>query len=77
MNVLERRFQLAAHDTTAAREAFAGLTTFLICRDLRDRPRSPIARPEAMTVRRTPAGGFEELHEAAPSTQADDEVRSP
>jgi AGZA family xanthine/uracil permease-like MFS transporter len=29
MNVLERRFQLAAHDTTAAREAFAGLTTFL------------------------------------------------
>ena len=29
MNFLERRFQLAAHGTTAAREAFAGLTTFL------------------------------------------------
>ena len=29
MRFLERRFQLAAHGTTAAREAFAGLTTFL------------------------------------------------
>ncbi len=55
----------------------AGVATFLICRDLRDRPRSPIARPEAMTVRRTPTGGFEELHEPVPSSQTDDEVRSP
>lgn len=29
MIFIERRFQLAAHGTTAAREAFAGLTTFL------------------------------------------------
>ena len=29
MQFLERRFQLAAHGTTATREAFAGLTTFL------------------------------------------------
>jgi ubiquinol-cytochrome c reductase cytochrome b subunit len=55
----------------------AGVATFLVCRDLRDRPRSPIARPEAMTVRRTTAGGFEELHEPRAGAAADDEVRAP
>jgi hypothetical protein len=49
----------------------AGAITFIVCRDLRDRPRHPIGRPGAMTVRRTAEGGFEELHDAA------DEVRSP
>jgi len=55
----------------------AGVATFLVCRDLRDRPRSPIARPEAMTVRRTTAGGFEELHEPRAGAAADDEARAP
>jgi len=29
MRFLERRFQLSEHGTTAGREVFAGLTTFL------------------------------------------------
>jgi ubiquinol-cytochrome c reductase cytochrome b subunit len=53
----------------------AGGFTFLLCRDLRDRPRHPIGRPEAMTLRRTDAGGYEELHETG--ADAGDEVRSP
>ena len=40
-----------------------GAITLAICRDLRDRPRSPIARPQTMTVRRTDEGGYEEIHE--------------
>jgi len=35
--------------------------TFAICRDLRDHPTHPIERPGRMTVRRTKAGGFEEV----------------
>ncbi|HEY6567420.1 MAG TPA: cytochrome bc complex cytochrome b subunit [Actinomycetota bacterium] len=50
-----------------------GFLTFMVCRDLRDRPRSPVERPGTMTVRRTEDGGFEEIHE--PGTH--DEVDAP
>jgi ubiquinol-cytochrome c reductase cytochrome b subunit len=55
-----------------ATPVLAGAITFAICRDLRDRPRSPIARPGTMTVRRTDSGGFEEIHE-----EPRDEVGAP
>ena len=48
----------------------AGMITFVVCRDLRDRPRGPVDRPGTMTVRRTEDGGFEEVHEPATHDEA-------
>jgi ubiquinol-cytochrome c reductase cytochrome b subunit len=44
----------------------AGILTYSICRDLRDRPRHPLAAPKRLVVRRTPSGGFEEREEPSP-----------
>jgi ubiquinol-cytochrome c reductase cytochrome b subunit len=43
--------------------------TFLLCRDLRERPRHPVSRPGKMTVRRTGEGGFEEIDDEPPGGQ--------
>ncbi len=49
----------------------AGAVTFLVCRDLHDRPRAPVDGPASMTVRRTELGGFEEIDE-----EIEDEVEA-
>jgi ubiquinol-cytochrome c reductase cytochrome b subunit len=44
----------------------SGLVTYWICRDLRDRPRHPLAAPPRVTIRRNAAGGFEEIESEPP-----------
>jgi ubiquinol-cytochrome c reductase cytochrome b subunit len=44
----------------------SGLVTYWICRDLRDRPRHPLAAPPRVTFRRNAAGGFEETRVQPP-----------
>jgi hypothetical protein len=44
----------------------SGLVTYWICRDLRDRPRHPVAAPPRATFRRNAAGGFEEIESETP-----------
>ncbi len=44
----------------------AGMLTFWMCRDLRDKARHPVDRPGTMTVRRNDEGGFEEVSDPGP-----------
>jgi hypothetical protein len=44
----------------------SGSVTYWICRDLRDRPRHPMAAPPRVTFRRNAAGGFEEIESGTP-----------
>jgi ubiquinol-cytochrome c reductase cytochrome b subunit len=44
----------------------SGSITYWICRDLRDRPRHPMAAPPRVTFRRNAAGGFEEIESGTP-----------
>lgn len=52
--------------------AVVGAMTWWVCRDLRDRGATPIARPPRVVFRRNERGGFDETHDDRPEASPDD-----
>jgi ubiquinol-cytochrome c reductase cytochrome b subunit len=48
----------------------AGVLTYLVCRELREREFHPVRRPERVALRRTAEGGFETVHVGPASRDA-------